>query len=102
MLYIRPFQQKGVTVTQVVTASSQRFAVTLAGTGTQTIRLVNSGTEVVYIELGSSTVAAVVATSMPMLPNTVETFLLPNDITHLAVIAATTGSTLYCTTGESA
>lgn len=60
------------------------------------VRLVNSGTQVVFLNF---TGAASSSTSMPMLPNTVETFSLPPTAT-ISAIAAATGSTLYATVGE--
>lgn len=102
LLYIRPFDPKGVPVTLAVTASSQAVAVTRPGVGTQTVRIVVSGTDPVFFVRGTSTVVSSTTTGTPMLGNTVETFLLPNDITHIAFISTGTASTVYVTTGESA
>lgn len=102
MMYIRPFGQKGNTVNAAVTGTSAALAITRPSIGTQSVRIVNSGTQVIFVEFGVSTVAAVAATSMPILANTVETFVLANEVTHIAAIASTTGSTMYVTTGESA
>lgn len=104
MVYIRPFGQVGNTVnTAVSTAGTSRVAVTRPNMGTQTVRIVNSGTETIFLQFGKdNTVTASTTTGMPMLGNTVETFLLPNDITHIAAVAASAGNTMYVTTGESA
>lgn len=101
-VYIRPFNQKGSTVNLAVAGTSSSVAVTRSGVGTQSVRIVNSGAQTVFLNFGVSTVAATLAAGMPMLPNTVESFLLLNDVTHIAAIAAATGSTIYITTGESA
>lgn len=98
MMYIRPFGQVGVTVN---TVGAGVVALTRSGVGTQSVRVVNSGTDTAFLEFGKDAgVVANVASSMPVLAGTVETFLLPNDITHIAVAGAT--GTIYFTTGESA
>ncbi len=98
MMYIRPFGQVGKTVS--VTGAGV-VAVTRSGVGTQTVRIVNAGTDIAFLEFGkNASVVADVGSSMPMLGGTIETFLLPNDITHIAVAGAT--GTIYFTTGESA
>lgn len=104
MIYVRPFGQVGNTVNvAVTTAGTSRVAVTRPGVGTQTVRIVNSGTETIFLTFGKdATVTSSTATGMPMLAGTIETFLLPNDITHIAAVAAATGNTMYVTTGESA
>lgn len=99
MIYVRPFGQVGVTVSDA--DGSGVVAVTRAGMGTQSVRIVNSGSAIVYVEFGkSASVTANAATSMPMLGGTVETFLLPNDITHIAFTGG--DGPVFVTTGESA
>lgn len=103
MQSIRPFGWVGATVNTAVTGTSANVAITRSGIGTQTIRVANIGTVTIFIEMGTSSgITATTAASMPVLANTVETFLLPNNITHLAAIASGAGSTMYVTTGESA
>jgi len=99
MIYVRPFGQVSPTVT--IAGGSGVAAVTRAGMGTQTVRVVNAGTATVFLEFGKdASVVANAATSMRMLGGQVETFLLPNDITH---IAATGGDgDVSITTWESA
>ncbi len=100
---IRPFWPKGSTVNVAVTTSTQRVAITGPAIGTQSVRVANVGTDVIFITLGTVTTNAALATSMPLLPNSAETFNVQNDITHVAVIGVTGGvSTMYVTTGESA
>ena len=93
---------KGNTVNLTVTGSTGSVAVTRPGVGIQSIRVVNNGSNVAFINIGDSTVTAATATSMPILPYSAETFMLGKEDTHVAAIAGTTGNTLYITTGESA
>jgi hypothetical protein len=102
MMQIRPFSYKGKTVSLTVGVASTNVAITQSGVGTQSIRLTNVGSNVVFFNLGKDNTTAAGLTDVPLLPNSVETFLLPNDITYIAAIAAATGNTLYITTGESA
>jgi hypothetical protein len=62
----------------------------------------NSGTDTIFIEMrNSGATAAAAATSMPMLPNSVEVFTISNETTSVQVIGVTGGvSTLYVTVGE--
>ena len=101
-LYIRPFMPKGNTVNLSVGVATGSIAVTRPGMGIQSIRIANNGSNVIFITIGSSTVTAAIATSMPILPYSVETFMLGKDDTHVAAISALAGNTLYITTGESA
>ncbi len=101
-LYIRPFMPKGNTVNLSVTGSSQRVAVTRSGMGIQSIRVTNIGTQTIFLNIGNSTVTSATTTGFPVLANTVETFMLDKESTHVAAIAGAVGSTLYVTTGESA
>lgn len=95
--YIRPFQVvEESSQTLAVTAASQ--ALTLpAAVGTRTVRITTNGSQVVFWRYNA---AAVVATSTPVLPNTVETFLIPQDATTINFIASAVGTTVYITIGE--
>jgi hypothetical protein len=89
------------TINVAVTASSQALG-PLKVSSTSQARFVNSGTQVVFIDIVSAAASAptaAVATSMPMLPNTVEVFSVPQGA-QIAVIAAAVGSTLYVTPGD--
>lgn len=101
-MYLRPFEAQGsnTTVNIAVTASNQVLAVNAVPVGNRTVRITNSGTQVIFIEFGSATSVAALGTSVAMLPNTTETFFMRNENTHLAVISSTTGSTMYVTRGE--
>ena len=101
-LQIRAFHPLGnnKTVNITTTAASQTLAVpdTL---GTRAVRVVNSGTDISFLEFTTATgAAAATTTSMPMLGNTVEVFTFPNDVTQIRVIGAAGGSVLYVTYGE--
>lgn len=106
---IRPFDiitnaqnaKAGGTVNVTVIASVATVAVSPAGVGSRTVRLFNSGTNVIFVNFGDSTVTATLTNSMPMLPNSVETFYFHNDWTTIAAISGATGNTLYATMGES-
>lgn len=63
------------------------------------MRIVNSGTIIVFVEFGDSTVAATTTTGMPILPNTVESFMLNASQTHIAAITAASTAVIYFTTG---
>jgi hypothetical protein len=90
------------TVNLAVTASSTTVSTIPTG-GAQVAdcnyRIANIGTNVVFIEIGVGTPTAALATSMPLLPNAVESFTGPPGAT-IAAIAASTGNTIYITPGE--
>lgn len=94
----QPVAGAATTLSIAVTASNQTFTIPVAPTNGGTMRLINTGSQTIFWAYG--TVTSAVATSTPMLPDTVETFSLPGGVTTLSVIAAATGSTLYCTIGE--
>lgn len=98
--YIRPFQvQNESTQSLVVTDASQSITLP-ARNGNGSIRILVSGTSKVYWNYDA---AAAVATSTPMLGNTIETFFLPKDVTTIRFIADTaSASTVWVTVGESA
>lgn len=79
-----------------VTAAAQSMTIPTIGVEGVTVRLVNAGTQTVFIAFSGT---ATVATSMPMLANTIETFTFPQGA-GISVISTTTGSTLYATFGD--
>lgn len=94
-----PFQPRGgatSTVNIAVTTAEQRLPLPTIALEGCTVRLVNVGTQTIFISfVGTSAVA----TSMPMLPNTVESFTFPQG-SVISVISTATGSTLYATFGD--
>ena len=66
---------------------------------TSTLRLLNSGANVVFVEIHTAAQTASLTTSMPMLPNSVETFNAPQNAI-VSAIAGATGNTLYITPGD--
>lgn len=100
-LQLRAFRPLGnnKTVNVAVTAATQ-FLTIPDTLGTRSVRLVNLGPDTIFIEFVQAAQTAAVTTSLPMLPNTVEVFTLPLDVTRLSVIGTTTTSTLYATYGE--
>lgn len=101
-LQLRAFRPLGnnKTVSIVTTGASQSLTIPDVPFGTRSVRIVNSGTDISFIEFAQGTITAALATSMPMLPNTVEVFTIGNDITTLRVIGAAGANNLYVTYGE--
>jgi hypothetical protein len=102
---IKPFQpvDEATAATQAITVGLAATSVNLVARGSQTVRLTNSGANVIFVKLvGTAGGAASLTTSFPMLPNTVETFYAQSDITSVSAISAATGNTLYVTNGDSA
>jgi hypothetical protein len=90
------FAQTGATVNVAVTGSAQNLTFTAPATNTSPVlRLCNIGTQTVFINFQAT---ATVSNGIPLLANSAETFE-QGSTTTLSVIAATTGSTLYATTG---
>lgn len=92
------FSPGGATVK--VTANNTPIAVNgVIGTGIgNTLRVVNTGTILVYVKLNGNTATA---TDIPMLPGTVETFMFGG--TAVSVLSSTTTSAdIYFTQGEGA
>lgn len=89
------------TATLAVTASAQQVTIPTVGTDGGSIRIMNSGTQVVFFLYGNLAVTTSgAAMGVPLLPNTVETFGVGPNVTQLSAIAAATGSTLYITAGD--
>ena len=65
-----------------------------------TVRVYNSGTVVVFINFGGSSVTATTTTSMPMPPGWSEPFRVHPSETYCAGITASGTSTVYFTVGE--
>jgi len=90
----------GTNVNIAVDVASARIQVTSAVSGGQ-VRLMNSGTNVVFVKFGDSTVVATNA-NLALLPNSVEVFTVPGNCPNLyvAAIAAASGNTLYISAGD--
>ena len=99
---LRAFRPQGInnTVNVAVTTTSQLLAIPNTPLGTRSLRIVNSGTQNIFLDFVTTTGTSVATTSMPMLPGSIEVFTFGNDITHIAVIAGAVGSTIYITPGE--
>ena len=82
------------TVNAVMDGSDKTLAIA-AGDAGRSVRLVNSGTAVIFWRYTS---AATTGASVPLLPNSVEVFDLPGGVTAIHAIGAA-GSTLYATPG---
>lgn len=96
-LSYRAFRQLGATQSLAVTSSNQ--TVTLNYThGHRAIRLVNSGTDIVWVNFGA---VAAVGTGLPIPAGQTELFTVPQGISTMGVIGVTGGlSNLYSTVGE--
>jgi hypothetical protein len=105
MITVRPFQPNGASVTVAVGTTAAGLALPNTN-GTCSVRCVMSGTQTVFLGFGKTEAeaeaAATTATGMPMLGNTVETFQIRKDITHVAVIGTEVSGNFYITSGESA
>jgi hypothetical protein len=100
--YIRPFDLQSDAVNLAVTGSSQVLAVNSTAIGTRSVRVANIGSQTIFIKFGTANTTVSATSGTPMIPNSVETFLLRNEVTHIAAIAGSTGSTMYVTVGEGA
>lgn len=100
---IAPFKVLGSTNTLSVTTSSATTAIPrTTNPSAGSIRIVNSGANILFFSLGDAGVSTSVATGTAMLPNTVESFYLGTDKTHIAIIGSVAGNSVYITFGESA
>ena len=83
------------TVSIAVTGTSQDLAITAKSSD---IMLTNIGTQTVFFKYDAG--GASVSVDTPIIPNTQSVFLMPQNTTAIAVIAAAAGSTLYVTPGS--
>ena len=95
-----PFNPAAATVNVAVTATSASVALPAAADYADTLRLVNVGTQTIFVEVSSGAAAATAtsASSLPMLPNTELVIEAPRS-KFVSAVAAATGSTLYATAG---
>lgn len=94
----KPFDDD--TVSMVVSSSSDRVAFSTDHNGA-TARLCNVGADWIFVRFGDSTVEAD-DNDIPIPPNWVEVFALPNGVTHCAAASNSSpgSNTLYITPGE--
>lgn len=93
---IRTFTPGAATVKIAAGAASARVAI---DPNTRTIRVVNSASSPVFIEMGGATVAATAASSMPVLAGATETFG-KGATTHVAAICPAGTGDVFFTCGE--
>lgn len=88
----------GATQNIAVTATAQSLTLNSAYLEANGVRLVNIGTQTVFVNFGQngSATAATVAAAMPI-PAGSSIIVGGSRLTTLSVIAAATGSTLYAT-----
>lgn len=92
--------QPGPTVTQNLAVTAGAASITLNNNGralSRTVRVVNSGSNSVFVSFDTT---ATTTQGMIMLPNTVESFTLPQACATISFIATATGNTVYVTTGD--
>lgn len=90
--------QPGPTVTQNLAVTATAASITLNNTsGTRSVRIVNSGSTAIFLAINA---VATTTQGMIMLPNTVESYTLPQQATTISAISTTTAGTVYVTIGE--
>jgi hypothetical protein len=95
------FDPLGLTLSNVVTTIVSSLTIPALSTS-QTVRLLNAGTETVFILINDATEATLL-NAMPLLAGSAEVFFVSSDAVDAVVIqtiAANTGSTLYATLGR--
>lgn len=96
----RTFRPLAATQNVEVTASSQTVTLNYTN-GSRAIRMMNSGTQTVFIEFSkSASPTATTASSLPLPAGQTEVFSIGPGIITYAVIAGDVGSTIYSTVGE--
>lgn len=98
---VKNFKPMGDSVTLSATATTASDQFLGPDSPDKVIRVVNAGADNAFIEIGGAAVAAVVATSLPLLANTEIYLSAPHDEgDYLAAIcAATETATIYVTPG---
>lgn len=97
-----PKAQDNIVTTAAVQTLTLTNTANAAGGGTETeatIRVVNQGSDVTAFCFGVQA-GLLLANGIVMLPNTVETFTLPQGVTALSVIGSAGGNTLRVTSGD--
>jgi hypothetical protein len=87
----------GATIT--IAATNSTATTSLPAGGGTVFMVQNAGTSATFVNFGSSTVTALVATSTPILGGQTLFFKLP-PVTSVASITGATAVTLYITNGE--
>ena len=95
MVYVRPFSPVGTTIS----GTSGEVTLSRTGVGTQSVRVLNDGEATAKIKFTNPS-TGFTGPEIPILGGSVETFLLPNKVTHAEISDA--DGTVYFTTGESA
>lgn len=91
----------GASVTLAATTTSGTSSATALPLPTNRQVLVsNAGTVAAFVQFGTSTVEALVATSLPVLAGSNLVLTLPAAVTHVAAITGTSTATVYVTVGH--
>jgi hypothetical protein len=95
-----PFRPRGDTVTvSASTTSAQGTFSTARDGGYDTCRVYNATDAVAFVAFGDNPTAAA-ATSLPMAPQSIETFEVTGTDTKIAVILSTGTGSVYATMGK--
>lgn len=101
---IMPFHPQFASKQISVTASSVTWPITPStASSAGSIRIVNSGTSILYFTIGDTdSVTTSASTGIAMLPNTAETFYIRTGNRFIALMGSSAGNTAYVSFGESA
>lgn len=93
-----PRAEATVSVNASAVTSSVRFNDTSVNPAVPTVRVVNTGSVVVFVEFGDSAVEASATTSMPLRPDS-EMIVHPGGSSYCAAVTASGASTIFITPG---
>lgn len=89
----------GSTVTLSATSTSSNQNLTGVTKSMDSIRVVNTGTDTVFLKWGAGTQTATTLIDLPVPGGNTEIFQIPPDVTNIAAVCATT-ATVYVTVGK--
>lgn len=88
------------TGTKTISVTASSAATALTRPGNTRLMLFNAGPYTVFVEFGTGSTTAAVATGYPIGAGQKEILRVADGTTHIACISGTAGSTLYVTTGQ--
>lgn len=98
---MRAFEPAGASaqVTAGIGGSDRIALSVLPSTAKKRVRVTNIGTVVAYVNFGSNTVTAAVATGHPILPGSFQDLVVPQGATHMAAVVGSTTAVVIATEG---
>jgi hypothetical protein len=99
----RPLDRETRTLAATTASSVDKLRSTTDKIGSRHVRLVNAGNVLAFVRFGVSSPSAVLAATsadIPLPPGITEVLSAPDDATHVAVITASSATTIYVTIGE--